>query len=128
MKFALYYLKVNSVEPAKNWQVLAFLFIQADFVQAVKPNSKMSATVTLPSSPAYSMGVCVNVSGQVKVDDISHMGNVQTPCSHICCHQDWELLLLESRNDLIPLILEHVSLQAPSTTQSDHSSIGFSTR
>ena len=74
-----------------------------------------------PSSPAYPVGVGVNISSQVKVDDISDMGDVQTSCSYICCHQYWKLLLLESGDDLIPLILEHISLQAPSTIKIDHS-------
>ena len=73
-----------------------------------------------PSSPAYPVGVGVNISSQVKVDDISDMGDVQTSCSYICCNQYWKLLLLKSKNDLIPLILEHISLQAPSTIKIDH--------
>ena len=78
------------------------LILSIDYISASCEN--------LPSSPAYSVGVGVDVSGQVEVNDISHMGDVQPSGSHISCNQYWKLLLLESRYDLIPLVLEHISL------------------
>ena len=50
--------------------------------------------------------------GNIKVDNRSDVGDVETSCGHICGHQDGKLLLLERGNDFVPLALEDVAMDA----------------
>lgn len=38
------------------------------------------------ASTPNAMHIVINVSGQVKVDDVGHVRNVQTTGCNVCCH------------------------------------------
>ncbi len=59
------------------------------------------------------MRVRVDIPGQIKVDHRPDVRNVQTPSGNVSRNQDGKILLLETRNDLVPLVLAQIAMNTP---------------
>ena len=65
---------------------------------------------TRSTRPTHTVGVRVDITRHVKVDDGSDMGNVETTGGNVGGDQHRELLFLEGGDDFCSFWLEQVSL------------------
>ena len=62
------------------------------------------------SCTSNTMHILFNITGQVKVDDVLYVGDVQTSSSHGGSHQHWGLATTECAQRLLALLLATVAM------------------